>query len=148
MMVRPNVSIEEHPDVAEMRARYDRLGQTTVAQVIDGLTLLAGTWLAISPFVVGFRPAERDLALNNLICGIVVAVLALAYATNYGRTHGLNWVVPLVGIWTIVSTWAAQGTDVAGGTMFNNIVTGLVITLLGLAQLAVSRERHRQPRRA
>jgi hypothetical protein len=124
-----------------MRDRYDRLSLTREAQVVEGLTLLAGTYLAISPWVAGFRPAEHKLMVNNLVCGIVVSVLALGFATEYGRTHGLSWVIPVLGIWTIISPWATQGTNLAGGTILNNVITGLVITLLGLATVAMSRGR-------
>jgi hypothetical protein len=143
-MVRPTVSIDDHPEIAELRDRFDRVAETPTAKSVDGLALLAGLYLAISPWVVGFRPTAPGLAFNNLICGITVAVLALAFATTWGRTHGLSWVVPVIGAWTIVSPWLVQGIHggrLDGGMIANNVITGLVILALGLAITTMARTR-------
>jgi hypothetical protein len=134
-MVRP--TMDEHPDILEMRARYDRVAQTTTAQSVDGAVLLAGVYLAISPWVVGFRTAAPNLTTNNLICGIAVALLGLGYATVYGRTHGLSWVTPVIGVWTIISPWVIRGTSPTIGMIISNVVVGAVITLLGLIMLGL-----------
>ncbi|GAA1823320.1 SPW repeat protein [Planosporangium flavigriseum] len=143
-MVRPTVSIDDHPEIAELRDRFDRLAETPTAKSIDGLGLLSGLWLALSPWAVGFRPIAPSLTLNNLLCGITVAVLALAFAAAWGRTHGLSWVVPVIGAWTIVSPWLVQavhGGRVDGGMIANNVITGLVILALGLAATTMARTR-------
>jgi hypothetical protein len=137
-MIRPNVSVDQLPDVAEVRQRYDRVAETRQVQATEGLLFLAGTYLAASPWIVGFRPVARDLAIVNLITGIAVALLALGHATAYGRTHGLSWVPPVLGIWTIVAPWVVLGTLADGGVIANNVVIGAVITLLGLASMALA----------
>jgi hypothetical protein len=136
-MVRPNVTMDDHPDILEMRARYDRVAQTPTAQSVDGAVLLAGVYLAISPWVIGFRPVAPDLTVNNLICGIAVALLGLGYATVYGRTHGLSWVTPVLGIWVIVSPWVIRGTNVDAGMILSNVICGAVIAVLGLIMLGL-----------
>jgi SPW repeat len=140
-MVRPNITMDDHPDMLEMRARYDRVALTPTAQSVDGATLLAGVYLAISPWVVGFRPVAPDLTANNLICGIAVALLGLGYATVYGRTHGLSWVTPVIGAWVIVSPWVVRGTNVDAGMILNNVISGAVITILGLVTLGLGARR-------
>jgi hypothetical protein len=140
-MVRPNVTMDDHPDMLEMRARYDRVAETPTARLVEGTTLLAGLYLAISPWVVGFRFAAPDLAVNNLICGIAVALLGLGYATVYGRTHGLSWVTPVIGAWVIVSPWVIRGAAVDAGMVLNNVITGAIITLLGLVTLGLGMRR-------
>src|ERR1044072_8429082 len=72
-MTRPT-SLEHHPDLIEMRERYERAGYSLVDQNIEGLGLLAGLYLAISPWVVGFNGLSR-LAVSNLVTGIAVAAL-------------------------------------------------------------------------
>jgi SPW repeat len=148
MMVRPNVSIDQHPDIAEMRARYERVAETTQVQSIEGLVFLAGVYLAASPWIVGFRPVARDLAITNLITGIAVALLAVGHATAYGRTHGLSWATPAFGIWTIVAPWVVLGTLADGGVIANNVVTGALITLLGVATMAMAMVGSARARRA
>jgi SPW repeat len=129
------------------------MSETPTAQSIDGLTLLAGVFLAISPWVVGFGANAPGLAVNNLVCGITVAVLGLGYATMYGRTHGLSWVPVPLGIWVIVAPWLIYDTHVTTGIATVNVVIGVVIALLGFLTVAMASRRrvpggaeHRAPR--
>jgi hypothetical protein len=143
-MVRPTVSIDDHPEIAELRDRFDRVAETPTARSVDGLKLLSGLWLALSPWAVGFRPVAPSLTVSNLVCGITVAVLGLCFAAFWGRTHNLAWVVPVIGAWTIVAPWlahAVHGGRLDGGIIANNVITGLVILALGLAATTMARTR-------
>ncbi|WP_036320630.1 SPW repeat protein [Microbispora sp. ATCC PTA-5024] len=133
------------PDVMELRQTYDRVGSAAPAQVMDGLTCLAGLYLAISPWVVGFT-GFRSLLVNNLIVGLAVAALALGYASAFGRTYGVSWVTPLLGIWTIIAPWVIRGQPATTATIWNNVVTGAVILVLGAGAMALAL-RHRMPAR-
>ncbi|MFI0773261.1 SPW repeat protein [Streptomyces sp. NPDC021212] len=135
-MTTPGSRIEEHPDLMELRARYERAATTPQARAVEGLTLLAGLYLAISPWVVGFFDTATALTVNNLITGLAVAVLALGFGSAYERTHGLGWVVAAIGVWTIITPWAVYGPSPTTGTMVSNVITGAVIFLLGLATSA------------
>jgi hypothetical protein len=128
--------IEEHPDIATLRARYDNAAENPVAHLIDGLIVLTGLYLAISPWVVGFYYL-RNLTANNLITGITLAMLAVGFATAHGRTHGVTWVVPLIGAWTIVAPWVMSGHVATTRTVWNNVVTGAVAVILGLAAMSM-----------
>ncbi|WP_214102891.1 SPW repeat protein [Acrocarpospora catenulata] len=123
-----------HPDIAELRDKYELASESQPAKVVAGLTFLTGLYLAISPWVVGFQRFPT-LAVNNLIVGIAVATLALGFASAYGRTHGLVWVVPLLGIWTIIAPWVVSGHNATAGTIWSNVVTGVITLLLGLATM-------------
>jgi hypothetical protein len=132
-MTRPT-GLEAHPDIVAMRANYERASSSTAAQVIDGLTLLAGLYLAISPWVVGFNGLSR-LSVSNLVTGLALAALALGFASAFGRTYGLTWIAPILGIWTILSPWIIRSHTT--GSIWNNVITGIVILLLGLGAMAV-----------
>ncbi|GIH22749.1 hypothetical protein Aph01nite_10590 [Acrocarpospora phusangensis] len=127
-------TMRTHPDIQELRAKYERAAETPAGKAVAGLIFLAGLYLAISPFVVGFS-GFTSLTGNNLIVGIAVAMLALGFASAYGRTHGLAWVAPLIGIWTIISPWVISGDVATTATIWNNVVTGAVILLLGLGAM-------------
>ncbi len=142
-MDRPDVAIQRHPDLIEMQARYDRVGQTRTVQLVEGLSLLAGLYLAISPWTVGFRPTATDLRVTDLVCGIAVALLAVGYASAYGRTHGLSWVTPVIGAWTVVAPWVVLGGNVSGGMVVSNVITGVLILALGIVTTAMSGFRER-----
>jgi SPW repeat len=73
---RNHTVIDEHPDLVELRARYDRASETPQARALEGLTFLAGLYTAISPWVIGFNHLS-DVAVSNLIVGAALVVLAL-----------------------------------------------------------------------
>jgi hypothetical protein len=139
-MTRPG--LERHPDILEMRDRYERASCTPVAQAVDGLSMLSGLYLAISPWVVGFQSLTR-LSISNLVTGLALAALALGLASAYGRTHGLSWIPPLIGLWTIIAPWVMGSATRA--SIWNNVITGAVILLLGLGAMAVGMRQRRRP---
>ncbi|GAA3154370.1 hypothetical protein GCM10020001_092520 [Nonomuraea salmonea] len=100
--------MERHPDIISMREKYDVAAAKPAVQLADGLTLVAGLFLALSPWIIGFT-GITSLTMNNLITGLAVAVLALGFSSAYGRTHGIAWVAPLIGLWTILAPWLIRG---------------------------------------
>ncbi|MBA0125097.1 SPW repeat protein [Haloechinothrix sp. YIM 98757] len=122
----------KHPDIVAMGARYDRMAETPTAQLTDGLTMLAGLFVALSPWIVGFTQFG-GLTVSNLVVGLVIAGLGACFALAYERSHRLTWVCPLLGAWTIVSIWAITGTEFTTSMALSNIIGGGVVVLLGLA---------------
>lgn len=134
-------AIEQHPDIAALRARYDRAAETPTAQLVEGLTLLTGLYLAMSPWVVGFTGDSGSLTASNLFCGVAVALLALGFASAYGRTHGIAWVTPVIGVWTIVAPWLVDGPTPDNAAITSNVITGALLTLFGLGTLMMGMRR-------
>jgi hypothetical protein len=132
--------IEQHPDIVHLRRRYDMAAANPAAQLADGVTLLAGVYLALSPWLVGFADLP-GITVNNLVTGLVVAVLALAFGAAYGRTHGIAWVPPVIGIWTILAPWVIAGEMSTFATVWNNGVAGVVIAVFGLASMGLGMTR-------
>jgi hypothetical protein len=128
--------MEGHPDILELRARYDRAAETMSAHAVDGLTFMSGLYLAISPWVVGFN-GRTTLTVNNLLTGIAVTLLAVGLASAYGRTHGVAWVTPLIGVWTIIAPWVVSGNPVTTSMILSNVITGAAIVVFGLAATAM-----------
>lgn len=128
-----SAKMAEHPDIVAMSGRYERMSETATAQATDALTVLAGLFVALSPWIVGF--SESALAVNNLIIGLVITVLGGGYAAAYERTHRLTWVCPVLGAWTIVSVWTVSGLDASTGVILSNVIGGAAVVLLGLAAM-------------
>ncbi|GLW09516.1 hypothetical protein Misp01_46450 [Microtetraspora sp. NBRC 13810] len=124
--------IGTHPDIVRMRERYELAGASPRAQVADGLTMLAGLYLAISPWIIGFNGLP-GITVNNLVTGLAVALLGLGFSFAFGRTHGITWVLPLIGLWTIAAPWAIRGPMATTATIWNNVVIGAILLALGLA---------------
>ncbi|WP_020578675.1 SPW repeat protein [Actinopolymorpha alba] len=136
--------IEEHPDIAELRGRYERIGESTAVQAAAGLTVLAGLFVALSPWIVGFN-TSTTITINNLVVGLAVAVLAMGFASTFRTTHGLSWVVPILGVWTIIAPWAVYLASHTTRVVLANVLGGAVVTLCGLAVLGMGlRRRNRK----
>jgi hypothetical protein len=90
------------------------------------LNIVLGIWVIISPFVVQF--ARLPAAMwNNVIVGIVIAVLAII-RTSAPRQTGWSWVNVILGIWMIISPFVLGVMTTA--LFWNNIILGIVIALI------------------
>jgi SPW repeat len=124
-------SIEQHPDIVSLRASYDRAAESMTMQGTFGLTFLAALYCALSPWIVGFH-ATTSLAVNDLIVGIAVGVLAFGFGAALDRTHGMTWTLPVFGIWLFVSPWVLRDVSPTAGMLWSNMITGAVIFFFGL----------------
>ena len=124
-------SIDHHPDLLALRARYERVAESMSAHLTFGLALLTGLYVAVSPWIVGFS-ATRSLGTSDLIVGIAVAFLVYGFATALDRAHGMTWILPVLGVWVTVSPWILQGFTPTAGMIWSNVVAGALLTFLGL----------------
>ncbi|MDG3009409.1 SPW repeat protein [Rhodococcus sp. D2-41] len=138
-----NLPIEKHPDIAALREHYDQAAGTPVGQFTDGLTLLAGLYMAVSPWIIGFH-GTTNLMMSNLIAGLAVAVLAIGFSSAHGRFHGLAWTVPALGVWMIISPWVVVGVSTTAGMIWSNVVGGAVVLLLGMGVAGMGMMRMRK----
>jgi hypothetical protein len=80
--------------------------------------------------VVGFTD-HSALTATNLIVGIAVALLALGFASAFGRAHGVVWLRPVLGVWTIIAPWiVGDAGDPATSAIVSNVIVGALIVLL------------------
>ena len=142
------LSIAQHPDIMALRERYERAAETPQAWMVDGLTFMAGVYAAISSWVLGFNESAPSLVASNLVVGIAITMLAFGFAGFYGRTHGLAWVLPLLGVWLIVAPWVIRGIDRTTSMILSNVIVGGCVVLLGLGVTAIARVRPRMNVRA
>ncbi|GAA3698606.1 SPW repeat protein [Nonomuraea antimicrobica] len=134
--------MESHPDIMSMREKYEMAAAKPAVQVAEGLTLLAGLFLALSPWIVGFT-GIGSLTVNNLVTGLAVALLSLGFSSAFGRMYGIAWTAPLIGIWTILAPWLVSGGAATTRTIVTNVIVGAIITVLGLIALGMSMARRR-----
>jgi hypothetical protein len=130
-------SIEHHPDLAEMRSRFERVTSTPAAQAVEALALITGLYLAASPWIAGFS-ALSPLAINNLITGLAFCLCMGGLGSAYERTHAMAWTAVALGAWTIVAPWVIAGEMDTTRTVVNNVITGAVALCLGLAMAAMA----------
>ncbi|MGA7616029.1 MAG: SPW repeat protein [Thermoanaerobaculia bacterium] len=112
--------------MAETTTYTERRAQVMTA---SGLDVLAGIWLLISPFVITFRGLPNAVT-NDVVFGIVVAVLAAIRFFGAYRASWISWLNALIGLWILVSPWFL-GFSIAPEAMWNNVLTGIAIIILG-----------------
>ncbi|MEU2184197.1 SPW repeat protein [Streptomyces thermolilacinus] len=139
-------TIEHHPDVAEMRARFEQATSTPRGQAVEALAFLTGVYLAASPWIVGFN-GLTTLAVCNLILGIAYALcMGGLLGSAYERTHAMAWCAVAIGAFTIISPWLVAGNVDTTRSVWNNIVVGVIALLLGAAMAATGEKRGGAPR--
>jgi hypothetical protein len=100
----------------------------------SGLDILAGIWLLISPFVLGFETSQATT--NNVILGIAIGVLAAIRFSGAYSASWISWINVVLGIWVLLSPWIL-GFSWVPESMTNNVIVGiLVILLAGWSALA------------
>lgn len=129
-----------HPELAVRQAKDETKIKAPVLRAVEGLTFLTGLYLAISPWVVGFN-RFTTLTANDLIVGIALAVLTLGFGSAYRRSSGIAWIAPLIGVWTIITPWVVSGNVATTATIWSNVVTGVVASLLGLGAIVLGMRR-------
>jgi hypothetical protein len=101
-------------------------GATQTTAGASWLTILLGIWVIISPFVVQFSQLPAAM-WNNVIVGIVIAVLAIIRTSVPWQT-GWSWANVILGIWMIISPFVLGVMTTA--ILWNNIILGIVIAIV------------------
>jgi hypothetical protein len=93
----------------------------------SAINLLAGIWLVIAPWVLGYTSVASEW--NAVACGCAIALLALARLTGAARLLWASWINCLIGIWLVVATFTI---DVNATEWINDVIVGGVVALLAL----------------
>lgn len=96
------------------------------ARTASGLNVLAGIWLIISPYILGF--AGTAAATNAIIVGIIVGVLALISASSPESATWLSWINIILGVWMIISPFILGFAG--GAVVMNSIILGIIVIAL------------------
>jgi SPW repeat len=92
----------------------------------SGLNVLAGIWLIISPFVLGYSGA--DATWNPIVFGAIVGVFALIRTAGAYREAWLSSLNMAIGVWLFISAfWLASTTRAS----WNVAISGIVVFVLG-----------------
>ncbi|MCP3759879.1 SPW repeat protein [Streptomyces sp. NPDC056773] len=129
--------IEHHPDLAEMRSRFERVTSTPRAQAVEALALITGLYIAASPWIAGFSGLS-SLAVNNLIAGLAYCLCMSGLGSAYERTHAMAWTAVGLAAWTIVAPFVISGDVSTTRTMWSNILAGGIALCLALAMAGMA----------
>jgi hypothetical protein len=96
-------------------------------RVAAGLNVLAGIWLIIAPFVLGY--GGGDPYWNDIIFGAIVAVLAAGRALFLPRQTWISAINVVIGAWIFASAFWLDDTARAA---WNDVILGAIVFVLGI----------------
>lgn len=110
-------------------------GWRETVTVASGINLLAGIWLIVAPFVLGY--SGGDPYWNDIAFGAIVALLALARVSGAYRSSWMSWLNALIGVWIFIAAFWLDATATAG---INDVILGIVVFVLGVASATATDE--------
>jgi SPW repeat len=122
----PEPHLEPEPEPAPTGWRDEVLS-------LSGLNVLAGIWLIIAPWVLGY-PAS-DPRWNDVVFGGIVGLLALIRISGAYRESWLSVINAIVGVWLFVSAWAIDQSSTAAA---NDIILGVIVFVLAVGSAAAT----------
>jgi len=92
------------------------------------LNILAGIWLIIAPFVLGYSNVVQA-QWNDIVLGAVIAALAALGALIKSTVIWTSWIIVALGFWLIVAPFILSYPLAI--SRWNDIVLGLVVIVIG-----------------
>lgn len=105
------------------------------ALTASGLNLLAGIWLIIAPWVLGYSGA--DPKWNDVVFGALIGLLAVVRISGPARGPGLSLVNALFGAWIFVAAFVIDSSSTA---FWNDLILGIVVFVLAMLSASAGDE--------
>lgn len=91
------------------------------------VNVVLGVWLFISAWI---WPHTETSRATTWICGLLVAAIALVAL----RIRPTRWLNAAIGAWLVIAGFLLP--DIAVGTMWNNIMVGLLVLLVAVGGIS------------
>ena len=92
------------------------------------ISVIAGIWLIIAPFVLGY--VNNEPRINDIWLGIIVGVLALIRAFTPTGTSWFSWISVIAGIWLIIAPFVLGYTSIE--PRINDIILGIIVAAVAI----------------
>src|SRR5260370_3096280 len=111
-----------------------------LAQVTGTMGILAGRWVAHSPWFLVLQHGGNNAVATNLIVGLAVVALGLFAVSGSRGFSGLEVGTLLAGFWLILSPYILDEKFAIATPMYwSNVLPGALIAGVGLAALRWTR---------
>jgi thiol:disulfide interchange protein len=97
-------------------------------KTVNWLIVVSGIWLIVAPFILGFKGTM--LGMNDVITGVVIAMISLIAIGLPEESGWMNWVSALLGVWILITSFLIASIGIAG--MWNNLIIGVITVFLGI----------------
>jgi len=125
------------PVPGPVRAGFAAPGMAVQACVMAGM--LAGLWVAISPWFLSLQAYGGNATADDLVVGLAVLTLAVFGMTGRGLLS-LQAASALAGVWLIISPFILDAKfPITAAMYWSNVWAGGIIAVLALAALALTR---------
>jgi hypothetical protein len=114
------------PDEADLGSARARTSARDGA-VAGALNVVAGIWLIISPWVLGY--GHGDAKWNPVVFGAIAAAIGLIRVIGGCASAPLGLVNAVIGVWIFVSGFWLATTNAA---QWNSWILGAIVFVLGL----------------
>jgi hypothetical protein len=127
----------------------ERLSESLKLHWPDGLNLLLGVWLVVSPWILGFTGVKYAPG-NAYVVGVIIAVAAVSALLAFHEWE--EWVNIILGVWLVITPWLfgfgtlapTTETLAAFAATWNFVIVGLLVVGLA-AWSAIIMRKHGQP---
>ncbi len=101
------------------------------AKILSWIIAVAGLWEIVAPFIFGMT-ATTAFLWDAIIIGLALVVLGVwaALANQETTVKYLNWINAVLGLWLIIAPFVLSYSS-AAAAMWNDIIIGLVVLVLG-----------------
>lgn len=113
------------------------------AKTASGINILAGIWLIIAPFVLGYS-AVPESTWNDVIVGAAVIIVAAIKISKPLSAAGVSWINVLLGVWLIIAPFVL--TYETTEALWNDIILGCIVAICGIWSAVAAREPTRDVR--
>jgi hypothetical protein len=100
------------------------------ARTASVLNIIAGLWLIITPFWMGYYATPAPF-WNTFLVGIAATILALVRASYPAQNVGLSWINLVLGLWLIVSPFFLPYHHLSL-PVWNDVIPGIIIGALSI----------------
>lgn len=140
-----------HPgavDPAAAQLRSEAADEGVFAAALSAMVFLAGVWLVLAPFVLGYPDGSAG-RWNDIVVGVAVAVVALVRMVAPIRSVTVGLVNVGLGVWLVAAPFVLFYNDeaVAAAGTVNDLVAGVVIIALAAASMVAGRRSRGRPER-
>ena len=103
------------------------------ALTATGLNMLAGVWLIIAPWVLGY--SNDDPYWNDVLFGALVVLIGVVRIGGGLRTTAPSMVNGLIGIWVFISAFVLDSSSTAS---WNDVILGVIVFVLAMLSASAS----------
>lgn len=94
----------------------------------DGVNLVLGAWLVLSPLILGYA-GEAVPAWNAYLVGAAIIIMAAGAIWAFQQWE--EWINALLGLWLVISPWLL-GYGQMQAPVWNQIIVGIIAGVLAI----------------